>query len=271
LGGRPGGLASTLLDSLPHNTILVAEADHWLAPLWYLQEVEHRRPDVVVLANGLLSSSWYFEHVYRLHPTLRKVALRGPGGARGRLLRLLEAQPERPLAFENEREAQALGFRTCVGPVFAHARTLCNEAPAERARFSQLLARLSQAADAGELTVSGALSTISVARAELLSMHTYTADALVALFAGVDPVMARLEPGLVERVARLPPRPLRVPPWEHEVALGDPARNLFLAAQIAGAAGDHEHAVMWLLLARELGLPEAATMLAEMVAPANAP
>jgi hypothetical protein len=264
-------LASTLLDSLPQNTILVAEADHWLAPLWYLQEVEHRRPDVVVLAHGLLSSSWYFEHVFRLHPALHKVALRGPGGARGRLWRLIEAQGQRPLAFENEREARALGLQTCLGPVFALARSTCNEQPAERARFSKVLAKLSKDADAGELTVSGVLASVSVGRAELLAAHTYTADALVALFAGVDPVMAKLDPALVQRVAAQPPHPLRVPPWEHEVALGDPARNLFLAAQIAGTAGDHEHAVMWLLLARELGLPEAATMLAELVAPANAP
>jgi hypothetical protein len=264
-------LAMALLDSLPPNTIVVASSDHWLTPLWYLQEVEHKRPDVVVLASGLLSSSWYFDHVYRLHPTLRKVELRGPGGAQGRLHRLLSAQPERPLSFEVEKEGRNLGFDTCLGQVFALARTQCKEGDAERGRFSKLLAQLSKATDAGELTVSGALADVSLARAELLAAHGHTADALVALFAGVDPVMARLDPKLVERVKSLPPRPLRVPPWEHEVALGDPARNLFLASQIAGAAGDHEDAVSWLLLARELGLPEAATVLAEMVAPANAP
>jgi hypothetical protein len=264
-------LVTALLDSLPPNAILVAESDHWVAPLWYVQEVERQRPDVVVIASGLLSSSWYFERMYRLHPSLEKVPLRGPGGALGRLARLIAAHPQRAVAFEVEHTAAQLGLETCVGPVFAHARTACSALPADRTRYGELLARLTRQIDAGELTVGGVLAHVSLERARLLANHGHMADALRSLFAGIDPVMAELDARLVDRVSTLPPRPLAVPHWQREAAIGDAARNLFLAAQLAGAAGDHEHAVMWLLLARELGLPEAADLLANMVAPAAAP
>ncbi|MCA9972271.1 MAG: DUF2723 domain-containing protein, partial [Anaerolineales bacterium] len=39
--------AQTLLDQAPANTLLLADW-HWATPLWYLQEVENRRPDVTV-------------------------------------------------------------------------------------------------------------------------------------------------------------------------------------------------------------------------------
>jgi hypothetical protein len=264
LGDPARELSSGLLASLPPRTLLVVSADHWAAPLWYLQEVEKARPDVVIIATGLLSSSWYFEHMYRRHPDLRRIPLQTPGGRRARLMMLLAAQPDRPLAFENESDAEALGLQTCVGPVFAHARIACSHLPAQRTAFTQRVAHITRRSDAGELTVTGVLADVSLSRARLLARHGHMQEALAALFAGVDPVMSELDPRLAERVAMLSPRPLAEPAWQRDTALGDPARNLYMAAQLAGAAGDGQNAAVLLMLASELGLPEAAQLIEQL-------
>src|SRR5690606_19497834 len=113
----------------------------------------------------LLSSSWYFEHLYRRHPTLVRTPLQGPGGQMGRLARMLEAHPDRPVAFENEALARRLGLETCAGPVFAHARVACSSLPEHLGAFTKTVAAITTRTDAGEPTVTGALAAISLDRA----------------------------------------------------------------------------------------------------------
>lgn len=86
------GLAARgALAEAPERALIVVASDHWAAPMLYLQEVEHLRPDVVVVVEGLSSSSWYWAHVRRRHPDLPDFELSGPGGREGRLRRLVEA------------------------------------------------------------------------------------------------------------------------------------------------------------------------------------
>jgi hypothetical protein len=237
-------------------------ADHWVAPLWYLQEIERQRPDVVVLASGLLSSSWYFQHLFRRHPSLRPVPLRGPGGQLGRLGRLLAANPERALLFEDPALARALGLSTCVQRFFAAARSHCSEAASERVQAAALWERLrAQLAD-GEPTALGVLADISYRRGLLLAA---AGDLQAALRTLLVPFGKPLADVRLERpaAAAAPLRGLE-PLWRRSVPLGDPARNLYVAAQLAVAAGSPRQALIWMLAARERGLPEADAWLAAL-------
>ncbi|HEX4351789.1 MAG TPA: DUF2723 domain-containing protein, partial [Polyangiales bacterium] len=94
------GLGEQVLHEAPRNAIVIALADHFAGTLFYLQEVEHARPDVVVLAYGLSGSSWHWEHVQRRHPDLKRAPLRGPGGRPGRVQRWLAANGGRPVLVE---------------------------------------------------------------------------------------------------------------------------------------------------------------------------
>ena len=81
--------------------ILLVDSDHWIWPLFYLQEIEGRRPDVVVVSVGLSGSSWFWERLYRRHPDLRPFPVGGPGGRLGRIRRFLGAQGDRAISAEN--------------------------------------------------------------------------------------------------------------------------------------------------------------------------
>jgi hypothetical protein len=61
----PRAVAASLLDSLPPNTVLFVAGDNDTYPLWYAQQVEHRRRDVTVITMPLLGAPWYPEEVER--------------------------------------------------------------------------------------------------------------------------------------------------------------------------------------------------------------
>ncbi|MHB1311075.1 MAG: protein O-mannosyl-transferase family [Gemmatimonadaceae bacterium] len=69
--GSDAGLASAyarrVLAELPPRAIFVARGDNELYPLWYVQAVEQRRPDVLVLAEPLLPARWYRDELDRRH------------------------------------------------------------------------------------------------------------------------------------------------------------------------------------------------------------
>ena len=102
-------LAAGALAEAPPRAILMVESDHWVWPLLYLQEAEQVRPDVVVLPLGLTSSSWFWRHLQRRHPELAAFDLAGPGGRLGRVRRFVDAQGDRPRAFEHLSMARTLG------------------------------------------------------------------------------------------------------------------------------------------------------------------
>ncbi len=58
-------VASMLLDPLPHRTVLFVAGDNDTYPLWYAQQVEHRRPDVTVVTMPLLGAPWSGDELMR--------------------------------------------------------------------------------------------------------------------------------------------------------------------------------------------------------------
>lgn len=247
-------IASALLASAPPRALIVAGADHWVAPLWYLQQVERQRPDVVVLATGLLSSSWYFEHLFRNHPTLARAPLRGSGGQLGRLARVLASNAGRPVLFEDPDLARALGLTICVHRFFAAARTTCSDAVGERIRAAALWERLQSDVGEGEPTALGVLAEVSYRRGQLLATFGYLQAALRTLLVPLGKPPTELG---IEALTSSTPQRLVEPAWQRPAPLGDPARNLFAAASLAFSVGLPRQALVWMLAARERGLPEA--------------
>lgn len=248
-------IAEALLESAPRGAILLVGPDHWVTPLWYLQEIESKRNDVVVMASGLLSSSWYFEHLFRRHPDLTRAALVGPGGQLGRLSRLLAANPARPVLFDEPAQAAALGLSVCVHRLFAAARTACRADEHEQA--AALWEELREDVADGEPTSLGVLAAISYQRGLMLVEAGDLPAALRTLLSATELRRGDLALPLADLAVRLPR-----PAFRRAIPLGDPARNLYLAAQLAMAAGAPKQGLTWMVAARELGLPEAQSWLA---------
>jgi Protein of unknown function (DUF2723) len=255
-------IAGALLQSAPPRAVLVAGSDHWVAPLWYLQEIEGQRPDVVVLASGLFSSTWYFEHVFRRHPDFARAPLRGPGGQLGRIARLLDGNAERPVLFEDAGLARALGLATCVGRFFVVARGACAPSGADDLNAAALWERLRAQIGEGEQTSLGVLASISYQRGLLLAAEGQVAAAVRTLL-----VPVAIEPADFALSHPLPYRGIaELPRWERAAPLGDPARNLYVAAELALSVGEPKQALHFMLMARERGLPEADRWLAAIAA-----
>jgi hypothetical protein len=64
-------LTMNQLRSLPPRALLFTKQwDHFLAASWYFQEVEHLRPDVVIVSPDLLRHGWYVDELGRRPPGL---------------------------------------------------------------------------------------------------------------------------------------------------------------------------------------------------------
>ena len=62
--------ARTLLESVPRNGIFIAVGDNDTYPLWYMQEVERVRRDVIVVTAPLLPAEWARAELQRRHQLL---------------------------------------------------------------------------------------------------------------------------------------------------------------------------------------------------------
>lgn len=62
--------ALNILNNLPENSILLTFGDNDTFPLWYYQIVEGIRPDVTVLNNSLLNTSWFVRQSLEREPSL---------------------------------------------------------------------------------------------------------------------------------------------------------------------------------------------------------
>jgi hypothetical protein len=254
------------LTEAPRGSLLLVAADHWVAPLLYVQEVEGRRPDVVVVAAGLASSSWYWRHLRARHPDLPDFLLRGRGGRSGRLRRLLDAVRGRAVLVDSDELARQLGLPPCGVGFLIWTGDACAAGHPD--------------ADAATLALEGALAPLGLgspladAVGASIGLERGTALARLgrlragrrALLAGVPPALrptdlppsaqprARATPGEDEGA---PPLLGPLPTWRRPRTLGDPARNLWLAARFSDAAGDGAAAASLTAAAAALGLPEA--------------
>lgn len=223
-------LSAGALAELPRDAVLIVEADHWAAPLMYLQEVERERPDVVVLPLGLASSSWLWELLYRRHPDLRPFQVRGPGGREARVRRFLSAQVGRA-AFTNEaRIAAQLGLPSCVVGLLS-VMAPCG-VDVQPDTMSPLLASARAALQDGSPGTAGLLAWEAENRARSLANEGRARDAFHALTCAVPDLPQLSSEALPERV---PPFELPVLAPEPD-AMGSDQRNLLLAAALAARA-----------------------------------
>ena len=56
----PLDMARDWLESLPQESLLIVESDHWVFPLMYAQSVQKVRPDILLFNIGFIRSSWYW-------------------------------------------------------------------------------------------------------------------------------------------------------------------------------------------------------------------
>jgi len=61
----PRVVARLMLESVPANGVLYTAGDNDSFPLWYLQQVEGIRPDVLIVTVPLLGARWYREQLAR--------------------------------------------------------------------------------------------------------------------------------------------------------------------------------------------------------------
>jgi hypothetical protein len=216
-------LAEGALAEAPANTILIVESDHWLWPLLYLQEIEHQRPDVVLLPMGLSSSTWYWQHLYHRHPDLRPFAIAGAGARVGRIQRFVAAQTLRPIHFESQATAMLMG-RHSEDVGFLSIERIGS--PDHATAVTAALASSGSVVDSGSLDAIGVLALVAFQRGEELWRTGRSAEAYAAFFAGIP---AHLRDGLplsIEASARVtPPKQALRPPMSLR-GLGDPASNL---------------------------------------------
>lgn len=62
-------MTTNMLSTVPKNAlVLSSQWDFWVSGSWYLQAIEHMRPDVLVVDNELLRRSWYLDQLTTNHP-----------------------------------------------------------------------------------------------------------------------------------------------------------------------------------------------------------
>ncbi len=230
-------MAEGALKTAPKGAIIIADSDHWVFPLLYLQRAEKLRPDVVVLPVGLSGASWYWKLLQGQHPKLHRFALRGPGRRIGRIRRFLAANAERPVLYEHYGQALALGRQPgCPGAWLVADRNACGGALARRPdAMGPALAKHSAEVGEGSPPAAAVAARVSLERGALLWRFGRPGLALRALRAGVPPAyLPRLSPLDVTSAGTLRAPPLR---WKQKVLIGHWSRCLFLAARLLHAAG----------------------------------
>ena len=254
-------LAERVLKEAPPRAIVIAFADHFAGSLFYLQEAERQRPDVVVLAWGLASSSWHWQRIERQHPDLAAFALKGKGGKPGRVRRFLSANSARPVRVEQHMIAEQLGLPACAGGLYLRAGAACRAGGGFDHGAAQSLARQLAAVERGSPAADGAIAATAFVLGESLWRVGEPRAAYAVLLAGVPAAMRPRIAAAGADLERVPGLGHRWPAWQRGAALGDPARNLFVASALAFAAGRSGDALALARAAADDGLPEALALL----------
>lgn len=219
--------AAGALNEAPQDGILVVGSDHLFWPLLYLQEIEHVRRDVVVVTKGLATLQWYWDFIYRRHPTLRPFKAENPKDKIEMVQRFLTAQPHSRLAFES------VGMASMTGAKIHGVGWMILDHPVDARVTEQVTAAIEQAADTigtGSSHGVGTLSLVSYLRGHALWRLGQPKAAYRALLAGVPPSMRPAEEPPAAHWEKVPP--LRIPiPSSVSITkgLGEPQRNLSLA------------------------------------------
>lgn len=221
-------IAEGALRELPRNAILVAAHDHWVAPLIYLQEAEHLRPDVVVIAYGLASSSWYWEFVRARHTDLAPFDPRSANEPAARVRAFLSAQRGRDVFVADPGTLSRLALAACDVGFTLRVGADC-DATLDTQAATRALADAMNAIDLGSPTGMQGLAHVAFGRSRSLFMLGRSGAAVHAALAGIPPSMrpphTRYD---LSRIRSLPrfdaAERIAAPP----VALGSPERNLAL-------------------------------------------
>lgn len=249
-------LAEGMLERAPRDAVLIVSGDHWVFPMMYLQEVEGMRPDVIVLLRGLSGSSWFWVHLFDLHAELRPFELRGPGGQPARIDRFLTENPGRPVLYEDWEHARSLGHSpACMGPWLLGDERACAGSEPAGDELSPALERALDRLGDGTPMTRDLIARVALVRGEALWRLGRADEALRALRAGVPP--GQRPPMTDGQLSGVPPLQGFLPAWREPVALGDPARNLYVAAVLLAQAGRQQDAASHLAAAAEAGLAEA--------------
>jgi hypothetical protein len=229
-------MALEALRAAPPNAIVVVERDHWIGPMWYLQEQRGVRPDVTLLAYGLSASEWFWRHLYRRHPDLTPIELRGPGGRDARVRRFLRMNTARPIQIERAALSHRLGLPTCPSEWLLDVRARCGDAAHEPS-----LARYASAALAelqhGSPGTDGLIALVTLDRGHDLYSQGFPRAAIATLLAGVPRIEGIEGVDLSSVPLRIQSSVRPAPVYEPRVALGHPARNLHYGSTIAHATG----------------------------------
>jgi len=229
-------VATKALQAAPPNAIVIVEGDHWIAPMWYVQEQRGVRPDVTLLAYGLSASGWFWRHLYRRHPDLEPIRLSGPGGRRARVRRFLIANSVRPIQIERTTLANRLGLPTCPAAWLLDVRARCDgvaHEPSLALYASAALAELRQ----GSPGTDGLIALLTLERGHDLYAQGFPRAAIETLLAGVPTIEGMEKVDLSSVPLRIQPSMRPAPAYAPRVALGHPARNLHYASTIANATG----------------------------------
>ena len=229
-------IAQEALQAAPPDAIVIVEVDHWIGPLLYLQEQRGLRPDVTVVAHGLASSGWFWRHLYRRHPDLEPIQLRGPGGRDGRVRRLLDSNSTRPVQIERAELAHRLGLPTCPSEWLLDVRAGCGDAAHEPSLTLYASAALAELGD-GSPGTDGLIALVTLDRGHDLYSQGFPRAAIASLLSGVPRVEGIEQVDLSSVPARIQPSVRPAPAYEPRVALGHAARNLHYASTIASATG----------------------------------
>lgn len=261
-------VAERALFAAPPDAIVIVERDHWIGPLWYLQEQRGARPDVTLVAYGLASSEWFWRLLQRRHPDLAPFELRGPGGRVARVRRFLDANRSRPIQVESEALARRLGLDTCASDWLLDTGRGCSREPVQHPALVRLATNALAELGSGSPGTDGLIALMTFDRGHDLYAQGFPRAAVASLLAGVPAADGVNAAGLASVPERIAPSAPAVPVYAPPVALGHPARNLHYAAFIAHATGAPELARRLAVLSDALG-PVTLKFASSSATPAN--